>query len=119
MRKVKIACCIPFHQDVSLRWALDLRRIALPDDHLWIITSHYQLDQSREELARDALEAGASHALFIDTDIRVPQNGAQLAMSHNYPMVSGCYWSKRGTPAAWNWIPGGFEAVQTLSLIHI
>lgn len=107
MRTYKIACCIPFHQQVTLPWALDLRRLQLPPDHVWIITSHYQLDQSREELARDAMQSDCTHALFIDTDIRVPTNGVQVALSHNYPIVSGLYWAKRGTPAAWNWIEGG------------
>ncbi len=113
MREIKIACCIPFHQHVTLRWALDLRRLKLPN-HLWIITSHYQLDQSREELARDALQSDATHALFIDTDIRVPNNGVEIALSHNYPVVSGLYWSKRGTPAAWNWVGTGHEAVKPI-----
>ncbi len=99
---VKLACCIPYHQDITLHWALDIRRLVLPADHLWIVASHYELDQVREELVKDAIESNATHMLFFDTDIRVPMNGAQLAFSHNYPVVSGLYWSKRGTPAAWD-----------------
>lgn len=111
MIPTKIACCVPFHQDVTLRWALDLRRLQIPCDHLWIITSHYELDQSREELAKDALESGATHALFIDTDVRVPTDGLMRAVSHNYPLVSGLYWAKRGHPAAWNKTSRGYEPV--------
>lgn len=109
MRNVRIAVCIPFHRDVTLRWAIDLRRIQIPYDHFFVITSHYQIDQSREELARDALESNATHALFVDTDVRFATDSLLTAMSHHYPLIGGLYWSKRGNPAAWVKTDTGYQ----------
>lgn len=93
---MKIAVAIPFISDVNLRWALSLRLLQIQVPHIFIITSSYEIDQAREELAKDALESGCTHILYMDSDIRPNSDAVIRALNHRYPFVSGSYWLKKG-----------------------
>lgn len=45
------------------------------------------LPWSREQLARDALEQGASHMLWIDSDMQFPQDMLLRFLRHDHPIV--------------------------------
>lgn len=49
------------------------------------------IDDSREKLAERALQAKATHVLFLDDDMRFPPNLAAKLLKHNQPVVGVNY----------------------------
>jgi len=104
---MKLAVVIPAHGSVSLEWSIHLanllRHTSVPCEVF--VSRHYNIDAARQDGVMAAINAGASHILFIDTDILpfayqdgkfVPfVNAIDFMLSYNYPVVSGLYLSKK------------------------
>lgn len=52
------------------------------------------LGEARNQLVRSALDAKASHLLFLDSDMIVPSNAPQRLLKHDKPIVSGLYFER-------------------------
>jgi len=111
LSRTKIAVAIPFVKPVSMRWALSLRLLQIPCQHIFIITSQYDIAEARESLVKDALESDCTHILFWDSDLRVEPDALLKLLSHDYPACSAYYWSKKGCAACWIEEDGKFTPV--------
>lgn len=56
------------------------------------------VDYQREMLAEQGLDSGATHFLWLDSDMRFPANLAHLLFKHDLPCVA-CNYVKRRLPA--------------------
>lgn len=96
---------IPHVGLVTTNWALELRALNIgPGTHIrgW---SGVPVDVARNRLVRDAREVGTRFIFFLDSDvIPADYNAITILMAQELPIVSGLYWSKKGSPAMWKWI---------------
>jgi hypothetical protein len=104
---MKLGIVIPAHGSVSLEWSIYLANLL---KHTSVSTEvfvsrHYNIDAARQDGVMAARNAGATHLLFIDTDI-IPMtyqnnqfvpfvNAIDFMLSYHYPVVSGLYLSKK------------------------
>jgi len=56
---------------------------------------HNLLSTAREQLVEDALKAGASHLLFVDSDMVVPPDLVSRLLKHAKPVVSALYYMRQ------------------------
>jgi len=109
---VSLVVCIPaLTEEVSLEWAIALRKLVLPPNTSFIIGKGRPIHRQREALLREALQQNPDYILFIDTDI-VPcrfdsakgrlviyPNAVMDMIEMREPAVTALYWQKRG---GWN-----------------
>jgi GT2 family glycosyltransferase len=63
---------------------------------LFIFTSMGTLiANQRQELVGEALQSGASHILFLDTDMRFPKDTIDRLLAHDKPIVAANYATRR------------------------
>lgn len=55
------------------------------------------IGNQREKLANKAIDNGATHILWIDSDMMFPRNTCQLLLAHDLPFVA-CNYSTRALP---------------------
>ncbi len=73
----------------SMLMAVAHHAYAFPDDD--ILHSIHQsafLVEARNKIVKDLLEQGATHIVFVDTDMRVPQTFLNDLMAHDLPVVA-------------------------------
>lgn len=117
IRKPKIAICIPAHDQSPTLFAYDFARLMLrvgsvlgdkiESVALYVLTSTY-LHVARQELAETALINGATHILWLDSDMRFPADCLERLLASGHDVV-GCNYSNRG-------VPPDFVAMKTTSL---
>ena len=101
MRDVHLAICLPTNGTVDAGTAGDLAALMMT---LGLATAGQQirgvsfhqlhliyLPLARERLARQALGAGATHLLWLDSDMRFPADAAHRLLAHDVPMVGVNY----------------------------
>lgn len=99
MADPKLAILMPTTatRTVPLWWAIQLRTIPIPMDHVFIMNTGYQIDQSRTTLIEDALaNPDITHVLWWDDDIWPSWDGIQKLVAHGMPIISGVYRTRRG-----------------------
>lgn len=101
MTSVMIA--VPSHDTVPVRFAGDLAQLYAHSNaalmgavDLNLLIGTYVHD-AREQLAREAIQAGMSHVLWIDSDMRFPRTALMRLLGRNVPMV-GINYTTRVTP---------------------
>jgi len=113
MSKPELGILIPIRDKVSPEWAVELARIAraIRVPFKFYLNRHFRLDVARNQLVKQALEDGCRKVLFFDSDLYpFHYNGEKkewhdypeavgLLWNQEYPINSGCYFTKRGTPA--------------------
>lgn len=99
-----IAIATPCQDTVAAGYAYDLARLvghvsaARPDIRLSVHQNRGTIiPQQRAVLVRMAMEAEATHILFIDSDMRVPPDALFRLLAHNEPIVA-CNYSTRRSP---------------------
>lgn len=92
----KLFIAIPHMGDTTIEWAISLRMLRIDCPYLVGHIKGFPIHVAREELVRDAKESEASHILFLDSDIILPQDAIQRLSQYEYPVVSALYASKRG-----------------------
>lgn len=117
-----VAVCVPARDMVHASFAFDLVRAVghhVTNSQDNIITKLNQgtiLVDQRNSLVQEVLAEGATHILWIDSDMRFPRDVIQRLLDRNLPIVAAnC--SVRRHPARFIAIKGhtadGFEHVQT------
>ena len=107
---LQIAILVPTHEKVDALWAYDLAQMMafttsfMPPDQghslgLLMATNTY-IHKSRQELLKRALDDGATHVLWLDSDMRFPQHTLLKLLANDVP-VCGINYSTRRTPADW------------------
>ncbi len=102
-KKGKLAVCIPTrdllhsHHALSLAEMVKFNTMNNIDTHVFMDASTILLTQ-RERLAKMAVELGAEHILWLDSDVVFPSTTAARLMSHDEPVVAANY-VRRQRPA--------------------
>jgi len=117
---MRIAISFPSREMVHATWALDLAQlvaVAMADGHqMGIFNAEGTLicDQ-RTELAKRAVDSGASHILWLDTDMRFPPDSLKRLLAHDKAIVGANYVSKGLPvgPTARDFRDGGWWKVPT------
>lgn len=102
-----ILVCVPTHEQVHALFAYDLAQMmnltlaVMPaemghDVGLAMNIGTY-IHKSRTELLEMALQAGATHVLWLDSDMRFPADALLRLLQHQQPVV-GINYSKRRMP---------------------
>ena len=91
-----LAICVPSGDQVQTGFATSLAQMVLhlgaqPPPTLshivWSWNRSTVLPQSRQKIVEMALAAGATHLLFIDSDMTFPADAAHRLLSHRRPVV--------------------------------
>lgn len=97
-RFVKVAICTPCQDTVGAGFAYDLARLVgfSKDIPLSVIQSRGTIiPQQRAALVKQAVDYGATHLLFIDSDMRFPPNALERLLAHDQPIVAANYSTRR------------------------
>ena len=84
-----VLVCVIHTDTTTIAWAFGLRNLQIPGGVMGLAGMPY--DMARNEACKKALEIGASHLFFIDSDIVVPSDGVLRLLRHNVPLISGVY----------------------------
>lgn len=104
MTAPSVAICLPCRDQVCTGFAYDLATMTanwsakhVPQGgKLFMFTSMGTLiANQRQELVLEALQAGASHILFLDTDMRFPKDTLDRLIAHDKPIVAANYATRR------------------------
>ena len=98
----KLFIGIPHQEVTTIEWAVALRLMEMPCPYLINTVKGFPIHVAREEMVKDAREAGASHLFFLDSDIILPRNALEILASHEYPVVSALYPGKQGVWCCYN-----------------
>lgn len=98
-----ICVCIPCQDQVQTGFAIDLSALVGNwasrhrdiDLHTVAIKSSI-LPGSRTRIAKQALESGASHLLWLDSDMRFPPNTLERLLARDKDFVAANYTTRRG-----------------------
>lgn len=101
---MQIVIAVPSHDTVPARFANDLAQLCahsastLPGavELLFLIGTY--IHDAREQLAEAALQCGASHVLWMDSDMRFPRDALLRLLQRDVPMV-GINYTTRVPPA--------------------
>lgn len=95
------AVCTPVRDSVNATFAYDLASLfAYDKDVFFLITQGSLLSAQRNSLVTKALEMGATHVLFIDSDMRFPANIAELLGKRDKDII-GANCIQRGDNTKW------------------
>jgi len=102
----RVCVCIPYGpHPTDLVWAIAFRKLWLPPISELCIRRGLTIDLAREQLVLQALEGkiDPTHIFFLDSDVVIPSNTVGKLLSHNKPIVSGLYFTRKKSlsPAAW------------------
>lgn len=96
-----VAVCVPARDMVHTSFAFDLARAAAfhaanSDDRLLLFQSLGTLIcNQRQELAKEAIAAGADWILYLDSDMRFPKDVIGRLLAHGEPVVAANYATRR------------------------
>lgn len=89
----KLTIAIAAHGDMKTDTAINLatqvKTLQCPI-RLEVVRSAYT-HHNRNLLMQQAIDAGSTHLMFIDTDMRFPQDGVQRLMAHDKDVIGGSY----------------------------
>lgn len=93
---MKVAVCIPCQDQVSAGFSYDLARLFGSNSGLMIFqVKGTIIPMQRATLANAAMEAGATHCLWVDSDMRFPPDALRRLLQHNEPIVAANYPTRR------------------------
>ena len=93
---MKVAVLIPSQDQVSAGFAYDLARLFGSNSGLTIFNVRgTYIPQQRQTLAKAAMDAGATHCLWLDSDMRFPPDALRRLLQHNEPIVAANYAMRR------------------------
>jgi hypothetical protein len=102
--KTRVAICIPCGDDVKAGFAFDLASMVgatahnMPDVELRMFMGKSSiLPLGRHRLVEDALAGGATHILWLDSDMRFPKHTLFRLLAHQQPVI-GCNYPTRAMP---------------------
>lgn len=104
---MKLAVCMPSRDMVHSRFCHDLACLGINfgarltknkgDAIMTLVSMGTLLVDQRENLVEEAISSGATHILWLDTDMTFPPDVVERLEKHNKPVVT-CNYVKRGIP---------------------
>lgn len=93
---IKLAICVPARDSVVTGFALSLAKIAASltkagIEHNILFNLGSVIPQQRNTLVHEALEWGATHILWLDSDMHLPARTAEILLEHNKEIVAAAY----------------------------
>lgn len=93
---MKIGICVPARDQVHTGFAKSLchltnRLVEKNIDFELHIVCGSVIAESRNQLTKEALDCGASHILWLDSDMHFPPTVVEKFLSHNKDIVAGNY----------------------------
>jgi hypothetical protein len=97
MTPAHVAICVPARDMVSAGFAFDLARlVGAADCDVSLLTSMGTLIvNQRTDLAKDAIKMGASHILYLDSDMRFPKDTLARLLAHDQGIVAANYATRK------------------------
>lgn len=96
MTQIKVAILTPCQDSVSAGFAHDLARLTGSYSGLMIFQNRGTIiPEQRAVLARAAIEAKATHTLWLDSDMRFPPDSLKRLLGHNAAIVAANYTTRR------------------------
>lgn len=99
-----VAICIPARDQVHTSFSYALTNMAcewsvqnVPKGHALALyhSKGTLIANQRQDLARVAMEGGASHILWLDSDMKFPKNTLERLLAHDLPIVAASYATRR------------------------
>jgi hypothetical protein len=92
----KLAICIPARNTVHTGFALSLSKLtshltSLGVEHVVLFNLGSVIAQQRNTLVQEALDAKATHILWLDSDMHVPSGTAIKLLEHKKHIVAAAY----------------------------
>ena len=94
-RTYSVLCAILHTDNTTIAWAFGLRQLQLPGTVIGLAGMPF--DHARNAACMKALEIGATHLFFLDSDVIPPPDTVLRLLAHDLPIVSGVY-HRRSTP---------------------
>lgn len=91
-----IVIATPTKDQVGAGFAYDLVQMLKDSSAEFIVSKGTILPNQRTTLVKTAIKMGASHLLFIDSDMRFPPETVEKLLIHNKSIVA-CNYVERGT----------------------
>lgn len=88
---MKIAICVPARDLVHAGFALSLAKLSNTIDCEILINLGTVIPEQRNQLVKEALEKNATHILWLDSDMHVPESTAIKLLEHNKEIVAATY----------------------------
>lgn len=112
---IHVAICVPARDMVSAGFAFDLASMAaFTEANITLLTSLGTLIvNQRTTLAKDAIASGATHVLFVDSDMRFPKDALTRLLAHDQDIVA-CNYPTRKFPIE----PVAFSDDQTAERVY-
>ena len=100
--KNRLAVCIPCRDTLHSMFAYNLAQLVQSCNHTKLPVNIYMeigslISQQRQNLAENAIKNGATHILWLDSDMLFPSNVAETLLSHQLDIVC-CNYSTRSFP---------------------
>lgn len=97
---IRLAVCVPCKEYVISEFSLKLHKLLKYNIQNKIDTEIFYdygtlISHQREFLAINAIKWGATHILWLDSDMCFPENIAEILLSHNKDVVCGNYMTRR------------------------
>lgn len=95
-KNVQVSICVPCRDMVHSAFAFDLSKLIQYSQSIGIdVIPHFCMGtlivNQRDQLADMVLEAGSTHALWLDSDMMFPPDTIQRLLNHNKSIVAGNY----------------------------
>lgn len=88
---MKLAICVPARDLVHAGFALSLAKLSKTIDCEILINLGTVIPEQRNQLVKEALEKNATHILWLDSDMHVPESTAIKLLEHNKEIVAATY----------------------------
>ena len=102
----QILCSVPHTGLIDHKFWMDTLLMSKPDgtEFLEVVKSS-AIHDARNVIAEYAVKNNFRYVLFIDSDMRIPQNAIFKLLSHQRPIVAGCFYSRSTPyfPCAFRW----------------
>ena len=98
---------------VNLEWSMNFAALwkHVPVNTKVLLLPEPQIDVARDKAVEVALNMGAKHVLYLDSDIHPPRDALAKLLAHKLPIVSALYARRQNPP--WNQMlrkaPDGFK----------
>lgn len=91
-----IAICIPHTGTIKTKTVFSLIRMLknFPLEYRFLEVEGSVLHINRERLVQKAIELGATHILFVDSDMIFPENALSKLLSHDKDIIGTTYHTK-------------------------
>jgi glycosyltransferase involved in cell wall biosynthesis len=94
IRNPDVLVAILTREMVTTKWALNFRKLMLPDSSDVIQISGMPFDHARNHACLHALQLNYKWLLFIDDDVLIPKDTYRRLVAHNKPVISGIYYRR-------------------------